>query len=753
MMIEKRPLITFIFFILLLSTLFPSELFSEDIKKIEIREDARQLFLRAVDYLQSTKDHDAEKEKEFLNEQMRGRKSKISKESLPPTAAGSSISKINLNWFSFASLKISKDGKYGFVKFFINFMLPGVPKPLDQLDRTLWGFDEKLRNWFVIEWDNEIIYKFDEEVPRDFDPKGIQKFEYSEYTVDMFSDDFLKKAEASMKLGKIKEAEDLYTKAAKSNGLGIWDKLPLKDENFLQKIMPVIYPKEYNFCLILGQAFEKNELLDHAVDAYKKAQGIDKSDVTSYENLSNVLFKKKEFQKAINELKEALNYVNLFDIQLRLYTRMGYFYSIMGNYVEAKKYLTLAFLSDPIGGYRSLPYKFLGDVYFNEGKYEDALKAYKTCKRLIKPEEGLLNSDEIEKLIEDSLSKGSNWKELSDFYYKKLSSKKGDKGFLSEFISINEKAEKKNPEMSSALNYRQGECYFLLEDYKKSESYFSKVLKEVPNSLGANLMLRAIGIKSNNMDMRNIHEGEIRSLYPKIPMSSIPENLIDIGEDVDLSRPGHEGSRGIVVSGKETEENRRDFFLKVPESGNYLLKLIPERFVLMAPQKARIFMDLYIDNQFINRYLLDEGVQELFSLTELDAGHHCIILEFSSDNINLVKSSPVVILFHKLSFISFDGKIMKGNDLALFTPPVSIILRSGNFDYENMGDIIIEGKNISPKKRGYNFAALSFEDGIVFDVDYFDFFKDEAAPDNLIKKINSLPEDTIICLCSQDEAS
>ena len=78
---DRKILFTSFFVTLFLFNIFAAvNLFPEENDKEIIREDARQLLFRAVDYFQSIKDRDFEKEKSFLSDKMRERKDKIAKD-------------------------------------------------------------------------------------------------------------------------------------------------------------------------------------------------------------------------------------------------------------------------------------------------------------------------------------------------------------------------------------------------------------------------------------------------------------------------------------------------------------------------------------------------------------------------------------------------------------------------------------------------------------------------------------------------
>jgi len=722
----------------------------------EIREDALQLLMRTVGYFQALKDRDDEKERSFLSDDLRKKRDKYSKgPSAMAASAGASVSKIVLNWFAFKSLKISENGDFGVTKVHINFILAGVPRALDQIDRQLWAYDKERGDWLAISWNQEYLYRFDEPVSRDFDAEGIQKFDYVEYSADDFSNYFLKIASDYMDSGDIPKAYEYYEKAIKSDGFGVWDKLPLSEENrlFLDEVLSKLFPEDHIFMIKLGDAFVKKGMLKNAIDTFQRAQKVKKSDVAAYYKLANVYYNLKDYQKAIEEYKKSLDYVIEHPLRLSIFTRIGYSYFILGNYDEAKKYLTLAFLADPLGENRALPYKILGDLYYKEGDFEEAVRAYQTSQRLMRSEKRGGEFGKLDELIEDSLEKGKEWAKLSDRLYKKLLSHKDDEGYLKDLISLNGKISKKEADITT-INYRLGELYYLLKNYRKSASYFSKVLKDEPDSLGALIMLRGIGEKSRDSAMLKAYEEKIWAIYPEPSfVEDIPEEPIFIPESIDLSLPMYEEDRSLMIRGDGKEKERRYFFLKAPESGNYLVRINLQRLSLLLPLKARIFMDLYVDNDFLQRFLVEEGPQELFSLAELDTGVHCVVLKFSSDNLSSADGSSVNLLLDGISLVPFDGRVVKSGELELFKPPASIILRSGNLNYENMGDIIINGRNISPERRGYNLAAINPVDGTVFDVDFFDFFEDPKAPENLRNKISSLPKDAIVCLSSQDEAS
>jgi tetratricopeptide (TPR) repeat protein len=728
-------------------------LYSQQDKK-EVSKEATNLISRVIAYYQAIRYKDVEAEKSFLIKELQDRvKGAKTKSNIPSKAGGGSTSKITLNYYFFQSLKISKDGKFGVTKVFMNFLLTGVPKEIEQVDQMIWVFDEVKKDYFIVNRDEELLFKFDEKIDPNFKPSSKEKLDYTELTADDFCNYFLSFASNSLEKKDYPKAIEFYKKAVTSDELGVWNKLPLENETFQNEILQKIYPVDYLVLIELGRVYTEKKMIDDAIKTYEKAKSTNPSNAIAYFRLGNIYFEQKNYQKAISEYKSSTSYSVDHAVLMKIFIRIGLCNIFLGNLIEAEQFLSLAFLCDPLGDERYLAYNYLGEVFTKQKRYDEALQAYLTSKRLVVPDKSIIPIETIDTAIESLLSKTGSYKELSDLLYTRLYENKSDKKFLSSFITTCEKALEKNPEFKYAMNYRIGEANYLLGEYKKSASFFEKILKEDPESIGSLLILKQNYMSEKNREKESSYDQMIKSVIPEISSSILPQDLIFIPDKIDMKLQENDQLRSVILESINKKTDVKTFFLKAPEKSSYLLESKVEKLVTNSPQKMRIFMDVKVDNRRVQRFVIENNMHELFTYLTLNPGIHYIELKFSSDNIGSIQPHRENLLIHEISLDIFDGRIIDQAIDQRINLPVDLILRSGNYNFTNMGDIIVDGKNVATKNRGYNMVAIDPTDGFILNVDFFDFFIDGESPKNLTKQLDSLPDGSIVCLASQDESS
>ncbi len=85
--------------------------------------------------------------------------------------------------------------------------------------------------------------------------------------------------------------------------------------------------------------------------------------------------------------------------------------------------------------------------------------------------------------------------------------------------------------------------------------------------------------------------------------------------------------------------------------------------------------------------------------------------------------------------------------------PVHITVRSAGKEVGDFGHIFVDGRDISPNRRGYNLAVLDAASGRVLEVANFDTHLDPTASERLIRFVEGLPQGAIVAAAAMDEAS
>lgn len=83
--------------------------------------------------------------------------------------------------------------------------------------------------------------------------------------------------------------------------------------------------------------------------------------------------------------------------------------------------------------------------------------------------------------------------------------------------------------------------------------------------------------------------------------------------------------------------------------------------------------------------------------------------------------------------------------------PLPLMVISSSLPRGYLANIIVNGKNYSPERLGYNLVVLEPQRGEVLYAEHYDVFGSQAAQDRLTRRLNSLPEGLIACLALKDE--
>src|SRR3990167_1620384 len=148
-------------------------------------------------------------------------------------------------------------------------------------------------------------------------------------------------------------------------------------------------------------------------------------------------------------------------------------------------------------------------------------------------------------------------------------------------------------------------------------------------------------------------------------------------------------------------------------------------------------LELYIKDQYLSSWKINKGWHQY--LLKIPPG-------FFHEGLNLIKLQYSALYTKPSPNANFIG------DIGLRSP-VNIIVNSAGFLCGYFGHILINGKNVSPQKRGYNLAMINPKTGSVETVDGFDTYLDAKESERLAKFIEKIPKGKIVAVAVKDEAS
>lgn len=85
--------------------------------------------------------------------------------------------------------------------------------------------------------------------------------------------------------------------------------------------------------------------------------------------------------------------------------------------------------------------------------------------------------------------------------------------------------------------------------------------------------------------------------------------------------------------------------------------------------------------------------------------------------------------------------------------PVHITVRSAGKEVGDFGHIYVNGRDVSPNRRGYNLVVLDAASGAVLNVVNFDTHLDPTVSEHLVRFIEGVPQGAIVAVAAMDEAS
>ena len=228
--------------------------------------------------------------------------------------------------------------------------------------------------------------------------------------------------------------------------------LRAKKQNDISKLLDIIdkYPESFIAHKVLAEIYEDKKEYEKSADEYFRAIQLKENDYKTYINLANMLIKNNSNEQASEVLQKLL--------------------SIKPDYIDG------TFL--------------LGKIYYEEGKYKEAISVYNQS----------LNYNPSNYYLYYNL--GMVYTRLNDFQKAKDCYKKA--------AIINS--------LTDISNLNAGQIYMIYKDYTKAEEYFSKTIQSEDDKISAYsyYYLAKIRLIQNNKEQAIKYINMAIEIYPSI---------------------------------------------------------------------------------------------------------------------------------------------------------------------------------------------------------------------------------------------
>ena len=239
--------------------------------------------------------------------------------------------------------------------------------------------------------------------------------------------------------------------------------LRAKKQNDISKLLDIIdkYPESFIAHKVLAEIYEDKKEYEKSADEYFRAIQLKENDYKTYINLANMLIKNNSNEQASEVLQKLL--------------------SIKPDYIDG----TFSIKPDYIDGTF-----LLGKIYYEEGKYKEAISVYNQS----------LNYNPSNYYLYYNL--GMVYTRLNDFQKAKDCYKKA--------AVINS--------LTDISNLNAGQIYMIYKDYTKAEEYFSETIQSEDDKISAYsyYYLAKIRLIQNNQEQAIKYINMAIEIYPSI---------------------------------------------------------------------------------------------------------------------------------------------------------------------------------------------------------------------------------------------
>lgn len=285
---------------------------------------------------------------------------------------------------------------------------------------------------------------------------------------------------------------------------------------------------------------------DYLVNAYKA------NEFSSLMEKAKIFHQNGDYDEEVNILEKAIDFAENEENILTVYIKLSECYSVMGSNESAEEYLLKAAIKT-----KDLPEKRyvkfywlvqsrLGDIYYNKGDYQNALKckmeAYRYIDHLKSNDafmilmpiginlENLQNFDEALRFYEKANSLPNISKEdmaMIHTFMGQCYDKKGDEKSAYECFN---RAFSNDPNYDSgwSVTFRYAELSYYLKKYNSCIEFGQKVLEKIPDSEKNFLQAIYQYLGYSFLEMKKFKEGE-RSLLNAIKIDSPRSNIRKAG--------------------------------------------------------------------------------------------------------------------------------------------------------------------------------------------------------------------------------
>lgn len=390
----------------------------------------------------------------------------------------------------------------------------------------------------------------------------------------------------------------------------------------------------------LGKLNLDNNNYQQALDYYKQALELNRSEVSNYLNVAEVHKQMDNTEGAIEAYKEGAKvYPDLFE-------KIAEVYFEVGDYINAEKYIRKAMVAFPDN---HLYLRYLGFIYQNQMKYDEAESTFQEAMGLAPPDE----AEYYINLMGNLYAMKQDYKKARKYYEESLKMNPGEDiylenlililkmdGIQDEAVKILKTAVADQPDWVMALK-ELGNLLIEKGDYHQGIQYFEKIVDIDPEYNSAYNSLASAYLAMNRIDDAieayieganydaDLYERAARLYFNRGDLENA-EKYIRKAVEADPKNPVYLGNLGIALQNQNLFKEAEVTFLQAldiaPDEDkgacyNYLgnLRLIQkdykdaEEFYLKALDsnpESDVFLDNYI-------YMLKQSGQEEKALSFL----------------------------------------------------------------------------------------------------------------------------------------
>jgi len=679
-------------------------------------------------------------------------------------------------------ITISRDGNLGKAEISLTVTIPGAPVLIPQKQAEVW---EKIGSeWYYSDQkamqrylDTAVTGVVDIGVTGVVDA-GIDSVESWEEGDNPLAPDISERfdrhriashwasqAIQSLESGRDDDALQLLSEAVRIGAPFIWERLIVAERLVGTDIWRKIVPQAKDKVLEQIPVLERFGRLTEAARILQQSLVKNTNDAQLLEKLGDVYSGMGEVEKAISTYVKTIPAAARSDDIHRIQRKLGQECLTAGRYRDAVNALAGAAATDPMAETLRPVLSLLADALFAEKDFERALAVYRMVSTFASaPPSAILGrtraalalSDLNEVILCAWLADTSNdeireelldaWPRLKRHIKRrgKSASNSYMAGVLAESLGELKAAQRAFQKVLSSQEDHAGSIIHLYAS-NMSNSYLRKLRKRLP------LLEERFGLAS---------EAEVKSMANAV--SRVPGRTHPLGDSPGQMRllfADGNLSRVVLVSGQDRDDtfagsagtgcvDGATIALDVAESGHYFLSFDIRPLGLQS-QFEPVIVTL-LNGEPLMVLPLQLHSTRFGKVLQLSAGLHS--LEFEYDAFSLAARSDVAELGLR-RFLLSHVSLIPVSELSTTTvgdtgdsAPVDVVSVSRGAYQDPIGDIFVDGVQVSCKMSGYNVVALKPESGAIIDSVNFATAADRRAESEFQALVDSFKPSTIVAV-------